>query len=205
MPRSALKKVTIDLFLLWVYQAQKADIVIDHGVGLHSLERMADGHEVASISGDGCYQIMMEAEIGARVDYSGRGGARLHTDADLAHDIVKSGQVSHYHRGVILDYGRSGRIPDWMPDAAPRMVPLLNKRGRLKMLRVGADGKGRAAACLVKPEIVAGYIDAKRKMYKDWHDALNSLALLLAAHRDMMTGYDVQPLTCSREPWIKSA
>lgn len=205
MTRSALTAITIDQFLLWVYQAQKADIVIDHGIGLHTLERMADGHEVASISGDGCYQIMREAEIGARVDYSGRGGACLHNDADLAHDLVKSKQVSRYHRGIILDYGRSGRVPDWMPDAAPRMIPVTNRRGGIKMLRVGKDGKGRPLACQVRPEVVAGYIDNKRKMYRDWHDALNNFADLLAGRKDMMTAYDVQPMTCPREPWLKSA
>lgn len=193
------KQVHVNEFILWVYQDQKADIVIDRGVGLYPAEKLAAGLEHISVSGDGCHQVEQTSLLGTRVDYSGRGTAALHPDAELAHDTLRGRSVTHAQRGIILDYGKSGREPDWLAGKKAAMVPVRTKKGRLKFI---VDHNRNRKACSVEPTEPNGYLEFKRFCYLQWWDALEAFRVLLVS-KDMLSDHDLMANSFCREPWLK--
>ncbi len=193
------KQIAIDQFILWIYQDQKADIVINHGVGLFPAEMVADGLTPIAVSGDGCYQVEQNALLGTCVDYSGKGTAKLHPDAELAYDLLRSKSVSRLTYGVLHDYGKSGKEPDWLEGGKAAMVPSLSKNGKLKYIM---DQNRRKRGCAVEPAMTSEYLDFKRNCYRIWWDALEEYRKVLIT-RNLMVDHELLPPSVEREPWLK--
>lgn len=191
------KNISIDQFLIWVYQNQKASEVIDRGVGLYPAEMIADGLTPIAVSGDGCFQCEQNGLLGTRVDYSGRGTAALHPDAEYTHDLVLSRSVDKIVRGIVIEYGKSGREPEWQT-ADAGFVPVLGKGGKLKYIK---DENRVKRGCAVQPVFTNDHRDHKRWQYTTWWDALETFRLILI-ERGMLKDHVLEPCSLKREPWL---
>lgn len=194
------KEMKIDTFLCWVYQVQKADLVIDHGVGLFPAEKAAAGVPHVFVSGDGCYQVEQNALLGACVDYFGHGTAKLHPDAEMTHDLIRSKSVKPVHKGILLEYGKTGREPDWMEGEKEKLVPKLTKSGKLKYI---VDASRHKRGCAVEPNMPSDYVKFKRFCYLEWWDALDAFRCLLL-ERETLVDHVILPCSLKREPWLKN-
>lgn len=108
--------------LQWAFSAERAALNFDE------FDREGGG-------GVGMEYILMQRHIlGCKVD--GGGWSAPADDADLVADIVAHLPVECGGRGMaiqIAEYARSGRQPDWMPGAKPRVEPRewhVNRHGR---------------------------------------------------------------------------
>src|SRR4029077_5646996 len=112
--KRAGKTITTEELLIWTYQRQRADMVIRTGAGLYEQERMASGLEAHGSSPDGCVAVARNAAIGATIGGSMAPGA-VHPDAETVHEQLE--RLGDMARFLLLDYGRTGMAPDWLPGA----------------------------------------------------------------------------------------
>ncbi len=115
--------IRIEELLLWTYQRQKADLVIERGVGLFPQEKDADGIFYRMISGDGTYQIHRNYELGIKLEGCGFPTCEIHPDAEMVHELIKTKSFTHLERGLLIEFGKTGLMPDWMPGAQPQGSP----------------------------------------------------------------------------------
>lgn len=190
------RDIDIEDFMIWVYQHQKADAVIDHGHGLNQLEREAAGLEVYRNSADGCYTVAQTAILGTRVDYFGPSCALVHPDAELAHDMVKSMRGIEY--ALILECAKHGNRPDWMPGAVPMLRPKRRANGKMVMI---CDKNRNVIGCELDNILDIASIEFARKMYMTWWNALAHLADALEYHADMLKSFRVTRPAAPFAPW----
>lgn len=197
-------KADIDILslLVWTYQAQKADLVIDRGIGLHELERRADGLEVYGVSACGCVAVSRAADLGASI----RGSmqcAQLHPDAELVHETLmalkKSRWLSPYQVGLVIYHARTASTPDCMPCAQPRIVPKRNGRGQLMMVY---DDNRHPVACRIQVEVSVEEIEWVRDTYRIWHKAISFLEQELV-RKNALTSYQLSLGEVDAEPWLR--
>lgn len=191
----ALKRISANGFLIWVYQKHLADKIVDQGHGLLPAEKAAAGIEHYAVSGDGTFQIERNAAVGTVIDYSGPAGSKLPHDAELAHDLIRSNRFSRLERGILIEYGRSGLEPDWVKPTKQHLRPHTSKRGIYKMVHTNPR---KPAQVLANQE----YIAHRREIYTKWYDALMRLVDVAAENRDMFTEYLVEKPSVAREPWL---
>lgn len=205
------QKIDVEQLVIWTYQRQKADIVVDRGVGLHDLERQAAGitviHNTTDGSGSGI------AVLGCRVDCGGTPSGDLHPDAEAVHDAVRRAP-SRLWRSLLIEMGRTGRRPDWMPGARIERRVVLNSRGRPKMIY---DDSRHPIGPKIEPMVVVDRQDDRgrwstipvgspenltmmRRMWAEWRAALVWLADDLAAG-GMLESHDPQHPAVPMMPW----
>lgn len=195
------ENIRIEELVIWTYEKQKADIIEDRGVGLLLCEKDADGIFYRMISGDGTYQIHRNWELGIKLEFSGWPTAQIHPDAELIHDLIKSKKFTHLERGLLIDFGKTGLMPDWLPGAKPQIRPALNRKGKPKMLY--ADNSRKVAiACVLDIVLSQDHIDFKRKIYNDWWAALDKLKAELWRVDDLVTSFNVMPSMAKQSPWL---
>ena len=193
--------IRIEELVIWTYEKQKADIIEDRGVGLMPHEKDADGIFYRMISGDGAYQIHRNWELGIKLEITGWPTAQIHPDAELIHDLIKSKKFTHLERGLLIDFGKTGLMPDWMPDAKPQISAARTRKGNIKMIY--SDSKRtRPIACVLDIVLSQGHIDFKRKTYNDWWQALDKLKTELWRADDLVTSFNVQPPLAKQSPWL---
>lgn len=193
--------IRIEELVIWTYEKQKADIIEDRGVGLMPHEKDADGIFYRMISGDGTYQIHRNWELGIKLEITGWPTAQIHPDAELIHDLIKSKKFTHLERGLLIDFGKTGLMPDWMPGAKPQIRPALNRKGKPKMLYAYGSRK-KPIACILEIINPQEHINFKRKIYNDWWAALDKLKAELWAGDDMVTSFNVLPSLAKKSPWL---
>lgn len=132
--------------------------------------------------------LMDRGLLGCKVD-GGRmgGGAQSADDAEIVAGVVASLPVSRGGRGMavkVAEYARAGSVPEYYPDARPRVVPLEwrgSKHGPHAVTEDARDlrfaGFGRFAVkdsrcCPVRIVPTAQQIGAARRFYLDWIGAL---------------------------------
>lgn len=185
--RSEVQDVAILDLLVWAFQRECAQLDFDrHGVSA------AGWGYVSSTAA-----IIQHEQLGCRVDGGGRSDP--HPDADVVASAVASLPEARGGRGMairVAELARAGAVPDWMPDAVPRVVPVethTNRHGtRAKTVDASVFGwegwapqprrnrKGvvvrdpvRVCPVMVRPS--ADQIARARRAYLDWWGALLEL------------------------------
>lgn len=198
-----VRAVHVEDFLSWVYGAQRAHVVYDQG--LYGNEARTAWHRGASP--DGCVGVERLAVLGRRVDGGGRVGlGQLHPDAEAAHEwVLGAGRAGH----LLVLYGKRGEVPDWLPDHAPRLVPVW--RGAP---RYGADGmpaagsfrlvhvRGNAVACMVaeaEGDVHPAVVEAMRGEWSAWWAAAAALAEALGGR---LLSVRLRPPRLGPTPWL---
>jgi hypothetical protein len=195
--------VHVEELVIWTYQRQKADLIVERGVGLYPQEKDADGIFHKRISGDGVYQIHRNQELGVRVDCIGFPTADIHPDAETVHELIKTKAFTHLERGLLIDFGKTGLMPDWMPGAKPEVRPALKKNGKLKMIHSDRN-KTKPIACEIEIVMTQDHIDFKRSIYTSWLGSLEKLCGEIWKNDLLMTSFNVLPPAAEKEPWKKS-
>ncbi|WP_159107209.1 hypothetical protein [Azospirillum sp. B4] len=210
-----MKSIDVARLVEWTYRVQRADMVVDRGVGLFDLERVAAGIAVFKRTTDGSGSHI--SELGCRVDQMGTPSGELHPDAEAVHEAVRTA-LTPIQQGLVLLHGRTGADPDWMPGATVQDVVVRRDNGapryryddhghkagvmmqrRVFLIDAGPDGQRQA----VDTGLSAEALDCAREVYGQWWDALSRLAgvlvgLGLSSHR--ITG-----MPTPREPWLAGA
>jgi hypothetical protein len=200
---SALQRQPIDIedLLVWTYRDQRADVVIERGIGLHGLEAAADGVPSFQVSACGCAAVARIGELGVRVDQHGRGAGALDEDAELVHRAVMrlTDRVQGLPRWrLVIQNAARGERPDAMVTAVPRPVALLQRDGR-PVVNWSDKGK-RYGSCPVEYAPSAALILAAQAEYAAWHSALMLLALHLQSER-LVRWFPLRPAASPR-PWL---
>lgn len=194
--------ITVDNLVIWTYQRQKADLIVERGVGLLPHEKDADGIFYKNISGDGTYQVHRNAELGTRIDCFGFPSAEIHPDAELVHELIKAKSFTHLERGLLIDYGKTALVPDCLIGAKPEIRPVFRKNGKPKMIYADRD-RTKPIACEIEIVMSQDHIEFKRRIYGQWWDALDKLCNELWKRDTLVTSYNVQGLAIARDPWVR--
>lgn len=137
--------------------------------------------------------------LGGFVDSGLTLGSTVAQDAETVHEAVLG--LDHPWTGILIAYGKSGIVPDWMPMPRPlRYRAVLSRKGTPKLVR---DHNGNGLACEV--DLTGDHPDrvgARRVAYCDWWDALNRLAEALG--RASLVSHTVTGPAAPREPWLTS-
>ncbi|MBS7789262.1 hypothetical protein KTR66_04615 [Roseococcus sp. SDR] len=201
---SALQRQPIDIedLLVWTYRDQRADVVIERGIGLFDQEGEADGLVRQRSSACGVLAVARNALLGWRVDGGGRSAGGLHEDAELVHRAVMqlTGRVQGlpHWRLVIQNAARAER-PDAMVREVPRPVPRMHRDGRV--LVEWSDKGKRYGTCPVEYAPSAALILAAQAEYTAWHSALMLLALALQVERKLTRWFPLRP-AAPATPWL---
>lgn len=200
MNKSIKTTLTIDELLFWAYQVQKADKVIDYGLGLNKLEQAAAGLEVRNVSGDGAYQVQRNGALGAQIDQGGYPSAVLHPDAEHVHDVLTSKHFSGNEKGYVFAYASTGFYTDPRADAVTSLVPDLKPNGKHKMHH---DKRGRPSFCFLKVINSPEELQYARDSYSFLYRTLGKLGDRLR-ELDMLQDYIVDGVKLIKEPWLKN-
>ena len=126
---SARRPIPTDRLLAWTYRVQKADLVIDRGIGLFEQERELQGVEPHGRSMEAA--VAEIARLGTRVDGGGRAATDCHPDAEVVHHIVSS--LADRRQGIrlsalLIGHAKAGTMPARTMVSMPS--PVLNVRGK---------------------------------------------------------------------------
>lgn len=184
------RAVPVEWLLWWTYQRQRADVVIDRGVGLYDGEMAADGIVARKSSPDGVYLL---STTGGRVDGGGKSSGDLHPDAELVHRTVLS--MDREAQAVVMAYVRTGAPPDPMLGTVPVLRPKLDRRGRVTYQR---DRRGKRICAVLELYPLQETLDMHRRAYVEWWGVMDSLASLLKASGRLetfqVTGVAAKPI-----------
>jgi hypothetical protein len=219
VPVKALKRTTAEGLLIWVYQRQKADVVMERGIGLNRIEKyIADfgvtpqhvvdharryGVKSVHAGGHTSEQInrSMTTDSAAMVANTlmGAGGYSgasydLHPDAETVHEYVRRLRVDM--RAMIVEHARTGLRPDWAEGERLRVVPILRGDGQPAV--VWNKNGDAPLYCRVTTE--GADIVGKRARYTHWWDALNEMAQTLMSESRLLS-HEVVQVGCPRKPW----
>ncbi len=165
---------------------------------------------------DTIWRLMQRGQLGCKVDGGGR--SPRHHDAEIIASFVANLSEGCGGRGMAVEIARLARccsVPDWMPRAVPRCVPVdvvenpygvfaktavvgtveVRKRGRKKLVDV--------VACPVTFRPSAAKIASARRNYLQWWAALLDLRVGLAGAglRSISLTQDMPPM----RPWDTTA
>jgi hypothetical protein len=190
----------------------KAAIDWAFGVELAHLDFDAVGHEWDRPGCDTIWRLMQRRDLGCKIDGGGR--SLPHDDAEIIASFVAALPESCGGKGMaiqIAELGRTGSVPDWMPDATPRCVPRAwrsTKHGSFAKTEVigqvawryrGREVKRDVVICPVTYMPTASQIGAARRNYLAWWGALLHLQTDLANAR-LRTVIITQAMPCLA-PW----
>lgn len=153
------------------------------------------------ISGDGAYQIHRNHEIGIKPDGGGYATAEIHPDAETVHELIKTKTFTHLERGLLIEFGKSGVMPDWLPGAKPEIRPARKKNGKLKMIYAHKKNHD-PIACEIEVVMEQSHIDFKRDVYARWWEAMDKLCREIWKNDAGMTSFNVLPPLAAKEPWL---
>ena len=196
-------------------------------VSVRQLLEWAFGRECASIDFDEfgapvgvdtVWLLMQRGLLGCKID-GGRqgGGAQSADDAELVVGVVASLPVALGGRGMavrVAELARAGAVPEFYPDARPRVVPIETRRTKHGVFAVTEDardlrfaGFGRFAvketrACPVRVVPTAQQIGAARRFWLDWVGALMHIQHELRLVG--LSGWDVTDELPPLTPWARS-
>ncbi|AKO96819.1 hypothetical protein MALG_01643 [Marinovum algicola DG 898] len=196
----ARKPIAIWDLVQWAFRAECA--------------RIETGSGPRTMSGTG--YVMAQLEVG-RVD--GGGHSLPHHDADLVADALA--HLPEARGGLrmalwIAELARVGRVPDWMPDAHPRVVPVethTNRHGvrarteeardwppQPRRNRKGVVVHDRVMCCPVVIRPTADEIAGARRDYLRWWDALWEVRETFMIYNNL-TAHAVTDAMPLRAPW----
>ncbi|TXL70117.1 hypothetical protein FHP25_35945 [Vineibacter terrae] len=199
------KPMDVEAFLHWVYARQKADRIMDHGIGLHRIEAEWDDIEIYGVSACGCAQAEQLGALGVRVDTSPYDAGRLHPDAESAAICVRE-TLDWRTLPLVVRHARVGDRPEWSTRKPQQLLPILNRKGKPVVRYADWDKHRNYGACPVTYDVDPAYIDMLNETYGTWWDAL----LLLCSTLNALTGNQrlsrrVLPPKAPRTPWEEDA
>ncbi|SMO98972.1 hypothetical protein SAMN06265173_14818 [Thalassovita litoralis] len=169
--------------------------------------------------------ILRHEQLGCRIDGGGR--SEPHPDADAVAAAVSALPEARGGRRMavwIAELARAGAVPDWMPDAAPRVYPVETHTNRYGIraktedaARLGAHGwpmqsrrnrKGQIVQeavlfCPVSVRPTVADIARARRSYLDWWGALHELRCSFQIYSGL-SSFDVSCEMPPRAPWLKN-
>lgn len=171
----------------------------------------------APVGVDTVWLLMQRGLVGCKID-GGRqgGGAQCADDAEIVAGVVAALPVALGGRSMavrVAELARAGAVPEFYPDASPRVVPLewrCNQYSRWSSTMDARDhwfnGHGRfavkdARACPVRIVPTAQQIGAARRGWLDWIGALMHIQ-----HELRMVGlsrWDVTDELPPMTPWVR--
>lgn len=194
--------IPVEKLVLWTYQTQSALEIIGRGVGMFNAEKDADGIFYKGISGDGCYIVKRNAELGTEIDCSGYAAAHIHPDAELVHDTIMSKALSYDQKGMMISYGKTGIHPDPLLGVRPSIRGRFRPNG--KPIIVYEDARKRKPLfCEVEIINSPEHIEYCRALYTFWYNCLETLCDRLWELDDLMTSYNVKKPTMDEKPWAE--
>jgi len=199
-------RVSIWDLLQWAFQRELAGIDFDEIATLT--------HQ--SVIG-GSFLMMQHGLLGCRVDGGGRSPS--HPDADIVASALSCLPEAHGGRRMALtiaDLARTGRVPDWMEGAAPRVVPAQwrdSKYGRFAKTEVvgkaqwvsrGQVRETEIRVCPVTYQSPQEDILSARRFYLAWWMALLELQISMRMSRDL-SAFEVTEAMPPHTPWQKNS
>ena len=135
-------------------------------------------------------------QLGIRLGGAVNVGASVHPDAETVHSAVLA--LGGWMTGCLIDFGRSGLVPDALVGQEPRARPVMGRTG-YKMIR---DHNRNAIACeLTWDGPDWREIEFARMRYERWHEALSALTGSL--RRDGLGDYRVTGPRANPRPWFR--
>lgn len=185
MTAHATKLVTVEAFLIWTYQVQRADAMTAASAAASAQRCLGWPHA----SGDGIAAVARNAALGGSIAGGGISSA-LHPDAELAHAVIGGlGEAT----ALLRFHGRTGGAPEWFRGARIISRPVVRANG--KPVRI-YDNRGHPVGVKMieiiewQGRTIAGSgatIEAARRSYGIWYLGLIELGRRLAgrlvAHR----------------------
>ena len=194
------KRIAVWDLIQWAFRAECA--------------RIETGAGPRTMSGTG--YVMAQLEVG-RVD--GGGHSLPHHDADLVADALA--HLPEARGGLrmalwIAELARVGRVPDWMPDARRRVLPVdthTNRHGvracaeeardwppQPRLNRKGVLVRDAVMCCPVVVRPTAVEIAGARRDYLRWWDALWEVRETFKVYNNL-TAHEVTDVMPERAPW----
>lgn len=193
---SERKVMPVDQFLVWVYQVQKADVVMEHGVSLNRVERLiANGLR----AGDRTMTTDSTALVEALAMGAGGQGVSnaLHPDAETTHELVRA--MAPHARQLTIECARGATQPDWCEGKETRLTAQIGRDGTPRV--VWSKNGDYPLYCPVDVQYHPALIDMRRDIYVMWWDALAQLALMMKRDSRLIAHAITMP-RCQRTPWI---
>lgn len=205
--RRIRKQVSIQQLLEWAFRVEKVSL------DLPQAEEALIGRGYGTGS---ALRLIRRAELGCRID--GGGSSPCHEDAEAVAAVLSNLPVALGGRGMAVrmaEWARAGTTPDWMPGAAPKVVPA-HIEGRSiggrpsRSVVIGREGmeiSGRkfeweVRACPITWSPSAQQIGVARREYLAWGLALLEVRANLRACR-MLRGHELTDAMPPRAPWEK--
>lgn len=196
-----VREVSVRGALEWAFGVECAALDFD--------EYRSDGERPGT---DTIWRLMQRGQLGCEIDGGGRSFA--HDDADVIASFVAALPQGLGGRGMavqIAALARAGMVPDCMPDATPRLVPVewRNTRhglfakteviGSVVVRSRGREVRHDVTICPVTWSVTAQQVSRARQHYLDWWQALLHLRTRLRAAglRSLRVGLEMPVLT----PW----
>jgi len=200
------KSIDVEYLLEWTYRRQKADVIVERGVGLNRIEAAASGLVRHGSSGDWA-AIDRYGRLGCFIDQIGFDSGQLAPDAETVHQTVDG--FGEPVRGLLIQHGRRGTRPECSLRADVRYEPVWKGAPRYDFDGLPARGSYRMvynesrnpAGCQVRPRRHVTYIAAQRRDYELWHNGLVALADHFVTHPS--TRFVVGRPSAPAAPWKK--
>ena len=203
----ATRAMSVQQALEWAFRVEKAQL---------ELPEPSDPERGPGVGFGLEYVLMQRAALGCRVD-GGRYkmGDYTHEDAEVIAAAVAGMPDSLGGKRMairVAELARAGLTPDWMPGAVPRCVPVDTRRNRhgdravsvvVGTAQVLIRRKWRTVevrACPVTFSPHPEQIEAARKAYKDWWQALGWVRDGLA-DGGMLREVEVKGVLPKARPW----
>jgi hypothetical protein len=196
--RRVKRALGVQAILEWAFQVEKAQLELPQRQDVDE-EAYGFGME---------YVLMQRARLGCKVDGGGhKSQSYTHEDAEIV--AATLAEMPNSLGGIrmaisVAELARAGMTPNWMPGAVPRCVPVDMKRNRhgdrAVSVVVGTEkilvcGKWRTVevrACPVTFSPAPQQIEAARRGYEDWWQALDWVRDGLVAGRMLQVRTAVQ-------------
>jgi|TARA_Y100000034_G_scaffold23122_1_gene26712 hypothetical protein len=191
--------IDIEDLVRWTYQVQRMDAQAEHETDQILNWLLATGSNAKVIE--------WHAQLGCRVDCAGSAAAApaaTNADAEAVHLVVlalarRCGDGSN-SAILIQQYGRIGLRPDWLPGARTRFEPLINGKGKPKMVYRNRH----AIACRVVLKDYPEVIRFARGQYGRWLSGLAWVAGQLRRRPELLETHSVIGPAAPRQPWSSS-
>lgn len=189
----AAEAISVEGLVTWVYHRQRAHCAGPAGAEWAVLS--SPGY-----SADGVYAAGRLGLLGTSIDrptFASRmvAASGVHADAEAVHGLISNRR--DLGAALLVLHGKALSRPDWLPDARPRIVPVLTGRGSPK---VAYDRSRKPSYCPLEYLDPVEYVEAARLEWLTWWTALADLAEELRAGRHLRRFRILEDLPPA-EPW----
>lgn len=192
-----LEVIDIEDLLVWAYQLQKVDVMEARS----NRDYFASGESKCGVAA-----AQRRECLGVQIDGGGFGRFDAHVDAVSVHRMVEGVCSDLGMRALVMECGRGGTRPPWLPGARTLMVPVLATSGRnkgqpkklYKEMHQGGRVQRRCIGHEVRTINPLPMIEAVRGVYAAWWGALEEIAGRLGG---TLTRYQAISPSALQAPW----